>query len=719
MLNLPNYDDQSFEAIMEAAKRRIPVLYPQWTDMNEHDPGITILELFAWLKEMQQFYLNRITIRGYENMLALLGTTVGEPAAAQAYLVFPEGASQGSLPQGMRFETSANIIFESRDSVTFNKAGLKSIYVYDGRTFRDVQDLLREPGIYCQAFGQNPLEGESSLYIGVDQWEEEREFSLFLLFDDHYPVARNPFQNNSRAPREIVWEFGAGSTGQIAYKPLEILADETHAFAQTGKVVFRLPAGAAEFTPAEGLPRLYWLRARLARKGCEENPRLQNIYQDPIAVLQQQTLCETLSFTWLEKGEAELELDTWLSLQGRLMVFVRDKLGWRLHNEVITYKQTEENTAILRLKLRALPQELALDGAENIKVLCYEEDFASSMVLAVSSGLPGQRFSLPNQDTLLRELLSVMVKEETDEGQKCWSEWNYVADLAKAGPYDRCFSYDPVNQEIVFGDNEQGAVPQAGENNIIVTRCVITKGSIGNIPSQNFKPLNYSAIANPLPASGGKDAEQLNEALERIKASLKKIEKAVTASDYETLAAATPGHRIMGVKAIPYYDPDSRSVGDKQAPATVTVVVLPYSEEPFPLPDESLLQAVREQLEAYRLITTNVKVISPLYVKISVYIEVSIEYGQEESSETVIRAAIERFFEGIRKGIPTGKPEFGQPVRESMLARKIEHLPGVVQVKRVALAVRNNDSYKDNYGDVIIPPQALPALGDLQIRLIV
>lgn len=53
MISLPKLDDQNYAEIVEAAKRRIPVIFPEWTDFNEHDPGITVIELFAWLKEMR------------------------------------------------------------------------------------------------------------------------------------------------------------------------------------------------------------------------------------------------------------------------------------------------------------------------------------------------------------------------------------------------------------------------------------------------------------------------------------------------------------------------------------------------------------------------------------------------------------------------------------------------------------------------------------------
>lgn len=69
MISLPKLDDQNYAEIVEAAKRRIPVIFPEWTDFNEHDPGITVIELFAWLKEMQQYTLDRIPDSTREAML--------------------------------------------------------------------------------------------------------------------------------------------------------------------------------------------------------------------------------------------------------------------------------------------------------------------------------------------------------------------------------------------------------------------------------------------------------------------------------------------------------------------------------------------------------------------------------------------------------------------------------------------------------------------------
>ena len=60
MLPVISLDDERFEEIVDKARKMIPNLYPEWTDHNYHDPGITMLELFAWLKEIQQFHMDQI-----------------------------------------------------------------------------------------------------------------------------------------------------------------------------------------------------------------------------------------------------------------------------------------------------------------------------------------------------------------------------------------------------------------------------------------------------------------------------------------------------------------------------------------------------------------------------------------------------------------------------------------------------------------------------------
>src|SRR5712671_2656481 len=56
----PILDDRSYEQLRDELVRRIPVYQPDWTDFNPSDPGITLIELFAFLGENVLFRFNQI-----------------------------------------------------------------------------------------------------------------------------------------------------------------------------------------------------------------------------------------------------------------------------------------------------------------------------------------------------------------------------------------------------------------------------------------------------------------------------------------------------------------------------------------------------------------------------------------------------------------------------------------------------------------------------------
>ena len=71
-LPLPNLDDRTYNDLLEEARALIPSLYPVWTDHNPTDPGIILIELFAWLTEMVIYHLNRVPDASYTAFLRLL-----------------------------------------------------------------------------------------------------------------------------------------------------------------------------------------------------------------------------------------------------------------------------------------------------------------------------------------------------------------------------------------------------------------------------------------------------------------------------------------------------------------------------------------------------------------------------------------------------------------------------------------------------------------------
>jgi hypothetical protein len=99
---LPNLDDRRWADLVEEGQALIPLYAREtWTDHNAHDPGITLMELFAWIAEMDIYQLNRIPDRHKRKFLALVGITSEPPQPARTVLSFrlKDGATGGAMAE--------------------------------------------------------------------------------------------------------------------------------------------------------------------------------------------------------------------------------------------------------------------------------------------------------------------------------------------------------------------------------------------------------------------------------------------------------------------------------------------------------------------------------------------------------------------------------------------------------------------------------------------
>ncbi|HVF50656.1 MAG TPA: hypothetical protein VNA19_11250, partial [Pyrinomonadaceae bacterium] len=79
-ITLPNLDDRNYEDLLEEARSLLPTYAPQWTNHNPSDPGITLIELFAYLTEMLLYRLNRVTDANVYAFLRLLNAPGWQPS---------------------------------------------------------------------------------------------------------------------------------------------------------------------------------------------------------------------------------------------------------------------------------------------------------------------------------------------------------------------------------------------------------------------------------------------------------------------------------------------------------------------------------------------------------------------------------------------------------------------------------------------------------------
>src|SRR5512143_1695631 len=132
MIPAPRLDDRGFDDIVAEAIRLIPRYCPEWTNHNTADPGITLIELAAWMTDIILYRLNRVPEKNYIAFLNLLGIKLKPPQAARALLTFglAEGAEKQIIREGTSVATpqaadEETVIFETTRELTVTRVTLE------------------------------------------------------------------------------------------------------------------------------------------------------------------------------------------------------------------------------------------------------------------------------------------------------------------------------------------------------------------------------------------------------------------------------------------------------------------------------------------------------------------------------------------------------------------------------------------------------------------
>ncbi|MEQ1565754.1 MAG: baseplate J/gp47 family protein [Myxococcota bacterium] len=103
----PNLDDRRYADIVREARALIPQYCPDWTNLSDADPGMTLVQLFAWMTEMTIYRLNRVPDKTYVHFLNFIGEERRDARPARVPLTFsPSDAHpQVELPPFTRCST--------------------------------------------------------------------------------------------------------------------------------------------------------------------------------------------------------------------------------------------------------------------------------------------------------------------------------------------------------------------------------------------------------------------------------------------------------------------------------------------------------------------------------------------------------------------------------------------------------------------------------------
>ncbi len=127
MLPQITLDDVRFQELVSEARTRIVRHSPEWTEHNVSDPGITLIELFAWFTEILVYRIDRIPERLQFGLLELVGVRPAAPQRAEVTVRFllSEPGSGATVPLGTEvasartagsdavvFQTTAELVIE-------------------------------------------------------------------------------------------------------------------------------------------------------------------------------------------------------------------------------------------------------------------------------------------------------------------------------------------------------------------------------------------------------------------------------------------------------------------------------------------------------------------------------------------------------------------------------------------------------------------------------
>ena len=339
-------------------------------------------------------------------------------------------------------------------------------------------------------------------------------------------------------------------------------------------------------------------------------------------------------------------------------------------------------------------------------VAAEQSQLTGPVEVAQGTGGPSQRVTLPGAPLLDESL----VLQSTREGST--QTWEAHSSLDASTPADAHFVLDAQAGIVLFGDGRLGRVPAAGAG--LTASYVKTAGGNSGLaaeePAANTGDLVVKTL---LPATGGADAETLNEGIARAVAEREAPLRAVTLADYEALARQTPGVDLARVTALANIHPAFDCV---KAFGVITVLVLPNTPGPAPRPDLALRERIRRNLDSHRMIGTRVEVTGPVYLEVAVRATVQGFAGQSRTRmRDAVVAALNRLFDPLTGGPDgTGWP-FGRDVYRTEVLQTIVKTPGVDHVVSMDLLPAGCEP---QCGNICLKPTWLVRPGQHRIEVV-
>ncbi|MEE8392264.1 MAG: putative baseplate assembly protein [Anaerolineae bacterium] len=656
-LPAPNLDDLRFQRdLVDEARRRIIHYCPEWTEYNLSDPGITLIELFAWMTELIVYRMNQVPEKNYIKFLELLGMQRQPAGSARTDLTFwlsislpisPDNDEPVIVPQGIqvisrRIGEEEEVIFSTDRKLSIVPPKLTQL-----RRAEDFnKNYLPRLGIETfYAFNQTKPEVGDTFYLGFDESRDISGHILQLTFE----CERTQAVGVRREDPPWVWEcsMGDGVWEEVLSSVRQGEKDTTGGLNNPrGSLVFYLPLGMRP-DPVYGRNAL-WMRCHLEQRRPEqgmysESPRVMNVTAYTLGATVPATHAvivenETLGRSDGEPGQTfQLEYAPILTLQEGETVEVEEKR----HGEI-----------------GFVPWQFVPEIGHSDR---YDRHFTL--------------------DTASGEV-----------------------------------SFGPAVRQPDGTVHQYGRMSEAGRL-IRFTRYRYGGGVKGNVPADSLQVLTtslayVSRVTNLRRASGGRDSEDMEEVKARALREMRAQLRAVTAEDYEHLAKGAT-RTVARVKCNTPQRVDGADRSGRLPPGTVEILIVPIAADALRAGDltklhvdETLAKTVEEHLDRYRLLATTLRIGEPNYVGVQVRAEIiPSEFSRPEVVRARVAKTLRNFISPLaiaEDGVGNGQGEmmaglvgddwkgwpFGRNLYVTEIFSLIQRVPGVKHVLDVQLSTR-------------------------------
>jgi predicted phage baseplate assembly protein len=626
----PKLDDRRFQDLVDEAKKRIPYYCKDWTDHNVSDPGVTLIELFAWMVDVLLYRLNQVPDLHYIKFLEMLGVKLNPPIPARAPITFWLTAPQEqsvTIPSGTEVastqtETERSIVFTTDDNLAIHPPQLNTVLCLPAENgtkpkSREINLRRLTSGFEgTEVFSSTPQVNDA-LCIGFENDLSQHVLGFDLDFDSTGGAGIDPTQP------PYLWEASTGDPNH-PWTPCEVETDTTLGMNTAGIMRIHLPRmGALEI----GGQKLFWVRVRIKEVSRQETERGMRAY------IKSPMLRSLSAASW---------------------------------GGTVTATHSQQ----------------------------VKEEY-----LGRSDGSAGQRFQLQVTPILKRkpdENLFVRVDGQPPQA------WREVTDFAETGSEDPCYMLDGMTGELRFGPAVRqpdgtmklyGAIPARGAN-LFFSCYRYGGGERGNVSAGLLNTLKTSIpyvakVSNRQAASGGLDAESLEDAMTRAPALLRSRGRAVNEVDYEFLTMQALPQAVGRVKCLQ----PRAAEGGQVIPGQVYVLVVPRVSRPeeYLAPEQlelnsETITALKAYLDERRLLTTRLDVRSPAYqwVKVKVKLRPVPGYSMETLQAEVLRR-LYRFLNPLTGG-PDGKGwPFDRDLFLSDVYQCLQGTPGIQFVQGIEM----------------------------------